>query len=75
MSGICGSVTVTEEEVNPIHALFHHVAYKLAILLNSIVSNSRFEISANKLIAYFYYFLQNKLYHMIFVKRLLQRPG
>ena len=54
MSGICGSVTVTEEEVNPVHALFHHVAYKLAILLNSIVSNSRFEISANKLIAYFY---------------------
>lgn len=30
----CESVIVTEEEVNPLHALFHHVAYKLAIFLN-----------------------------------------
>lgn len=74
----CGSVIVTEEEVNPTHALFHHVAYKLAILLNFIAGNSglyRSELGTSKLFAYFCYLLRKKLYHMTFVKELLQRTG
>jgi len=66
-------VIVTEEEVNPIHALFQQVAYELAILLNLIAGNSRSELGKSKLFACFCCLLQKKLYHMIFVKEPLQR--
>lgn len=68
---ICGSVISTEEEVNPIYASFHHVAYNLTIHLNFMTNNCRPECGTSKLFADFWY-LWNKLDCMISVKELMK---
>lgn len=66
---------VTEEEVNPIHALFHHILNELATHINLTTGNSGSELGTSKCFASFCYLLQNELYQTMFVEELLQRTG
>lgn len=75
MPWICGSMMVTEEEVNPILALFHHVANEIATHINLGAGGSRSELATSKCLANFCYVLRNYLHQTMFVEELLQRTG
>lgn len=66
---------VTEEEVNPSHALFHHISNELATHRNLKTGSSGSELGTRKCFTNFCYLLQNELYQNMFVEELLQRTG